>query len=76
MTGVEVDLTQLYTTIGGVLGTPAAIAICWVINKIKSLEAEVAFLKADNAESKKTLADIRADVSFIRGVLVKTENPS
>lgn len=76
MTGTEVDLTQLYTTIGGVLGTPAAIAICWVINKIKSLEAEVAFLKADNAESKKTLADIRADVSYIRGVLDKTEKPS
>lgn len=76
MTGTEVDLTNLYTTIGGVLGTPAAIAICWVINKIKALEAEVAFLKADNAESKKTLGDIRADVSYIRGVLDKTEKPS
>ena len=76
MTGTEVDLTQLYTTIGGVLGTPAAIAICWVINKIKALEAEVAALKAENAESKKTLGDIRADVSYIRGVLDKTEKPS
>lgn len=76
MTGTEADLTQLYTTIGGVLGTPAAIAICWVINKIKALEAEVAALKAENAESKKTLGDIRADVSYIRGVLDKTEKPS
>lgn len=76
MTGTELDLTNLYTTIGGVLGTPAAISICWVINKIKALEAEVALLKADNAESKKTLGDIRADVSYIRGVLDKTENPS
>lgn len=32
------DLTSLYTTIGGVLGTPAALAFFWLWNKVKELE--------------------------------------
>lgn len=32
------DLTSLYTTIGGVLGTPAAIAFFYLWNKVKELE--------------------------------------
>ena len=33
-----VDLTSVYTTIGGVLGTPAALAFFWLWNKVKELE--------------------------------------
>ena len=33
-----IDLTSLYTTIGGVLGTPAALAFFWLWNKVKELE--------------------------------------
>lgn len=32
------DLTSLYTTIGGALGTPAALAFFWLWNKVKELE--------------------------------------
>lgn len=32
------DLTSVYTTIGGVLGTPAALAFFWLWNKVKELE--------------------------------------
>ena len=34
----DLDLTSLYTTIGGVLGTPAAIAFFYLWNKVKELE--------------------------------------
>lgn len=34
----NLDLTSLYTTIGGVLGTPAALAFFWLWNKVKELE--------------------------------------
>ena len=34
----SLDLTSLYTTIGGVLGTPAALAFFWLWNKVKELE--------------------------------------
>lgn len=34
----DLDLTSLYTTIGGVLGTPAALAFFWLWNKVKELE--------------------------------------
>ena len=33
-----IDLTSVYTTIGGVLGTPAALAFFWLWNKVKELE--------------------------------------
>lgn len=33
-----IDLTYIYTTIGGVLGTPAALAFFWLWNKVKELE--------------------------------------
>lgn len=33
-----IDLTSIYTTIGGVLGTPAAIAFFYLWNKVKELE--------------------------------------
>lgn len=32
------DLTSIYTTIGGVLGTPAALSFFWLWNKVKELE--------------------------------------
>lgn len=35
------DLTSIYTTIGGVLGTPAALAFFWLWNKVKELEKRI-----------------------------------
>lgn len=34
----SIDITSVYTTIGGVLGTPAALAFFWLWNKVKELE--------------------------------------
>lgn len=66
---MEGNAVDFYTMIGSLLGTPAAAALIYLYNKVKALEAEVKFLKTDNAELKKTTADIRSDVSFIRGKL-------
>jgi len=65
----EVDITQVYTTIGNVLGTPVAIAFFWVVSKIKELSTKVKILEKENSGFKQTLSDIRSDVSFIRGKL-------
>lgn len=65
----EVDIAQVYTTIGNVLGTPVAIAFFWVVSKIKELSTKVKILEKENSIFKQTLSDIRSDVSYIRGKL-------
>lgn len=65
------DLTEVYTTVGSVLGTPVAIALFWIFSKIKELTVKVKMLEDENAVFKQTLSDIRSDVSFIRGKLEK-----
>lgn len=65
----EVDITQVYTTIGNVLGTPVAIAFFWAVSKIKELSTKVKILEKENSVFKQTLSDIRSDVSYIRGKL-------
>lgn len=64
-----IDLTQMYTTIGGVLGTPTAIFLFWMYSKVKELQTKVKILEKENSTLKSGLSDMRADVSFIRGVL-------
>lgn len=58
---------EIWTTVGGVLGTPAAIFIFWLYSKMNELANKVKILEQENRDSKMTLSDIRADVSFIRG---------
>lgn len=60
---------EIWTTVGGVLGTPAAIFLFWMYTKVNDLANKVKFLEQENRDSKKTLSDIRSDVSFIRGKL-------
>lgn len=66
-----VNLTEVYTTVGSVLGTPVAIVLFWLVTKVKELVTKVKILEKENSVAKQTLSDIRADVSFIRG---KMEN--
>ena len=66
-----VNLTEVYTTVGSVLGTPAAIALFWIFSKIKELTVKVKMLEDENAVFKQTLSDIRSDVSYIRGKFEK-----
>lgn len=66
-----VNLTEVYTTVGSVLGTPVAIVLFWLVTKVKELATKVKILEKENSAAKQTLSDIRADVSFIRG---KMEN--
>lgn len=70
-----VDLTQLYTTIGSVLGTPAALACFWVVSKIKELQTKVHLLETENSELKKDIGSIKVDVSWIRGNMEGKESP-
>lgn len=64
-----IDFSALYTTVGNVLGTPAALLCFWLVSKIKELSVKVKILEKENSVSKQTLSDIRSDVSFIRGKL-------
>ena len=54
-------------SIGKVLGYPAVILVMWLYSQVKELRHRVDVLEHDNNDAKKTLADIRSDVSFIRG---------
>ena len=65
----DINLSDIYTTVGNVLGTPVALAFFWVVNKVKELSVKVMMLEKENAVFKQTLSDIRSDVSFIRGKL-------
>lgn len=67
----DINLSDIYTTVGNVLGTPVALAFFWVVNKVKELNVKVQMLEKENAVFKQTLSDIRSDVSFIRGKLEK-----
>lgn len=67
----DINLSDIYTTVGNVLGTPVALAFFWVVNKVKELTIKVEMLEKENAVFKQTLSDIRSDVSFIRGKLEK-----
>ena len=67
----DINLSDIYTTVGNVLGTPVALAFFWVVNKVKELNVKVQMLEKENAVFKKTMSDIRSDVSFIRGKLEK-----
>ena len=58
---------EIWTTVGGVLGTPAAIFLFWTYSKVNDLANKVKILEQENRASKQTLSDIRVDVSFIRG---------
>lgn len=61
------DLTAIYTTIGNVLGTPAALVVFWVVSQIKDLKTKVKILEKENASLKECLTNIRVDVSWMRG---------
>jgi hypothetical protein len=62
-----INLGEIWTTVGGVLGTPAAIFLFYMYSKMNDLSNKVKILEQENRDSKMTLSDIRADVSFIRG---------
>lgn len=63
------DIGQVYTTVGQVVGTPAALLLFWVVSKLRELQTKIKILEKENSVVKQTLSDIRADVSFIRGRL-------
>ena len=69
-----VDLTAVYTTVGSVLGTPAALAFFWCVTRIRDLQAKVKELEAENNSAKADLSKIREDVSFMRGMMEGKES--
>lgn len=70
------NLGDVYTSVGKVVGTPAAIALFWIIGKLRELSIKVKKLEDENATFKQTLSDIRSDVSFIRGKLEQDNQSS
>ena len=67
-----INFSEVYTSIGNSLGVPVALAFFWIVGKIKELSTKVKILEKENSVFKQTLADIRADVSFIRGKMEGT----
>lgn len=65
----SVNLSEVWTTVGSVVGTPAAVFLFWMYNKVKELSTKVKILEKEGSLMKQTLSDIRSDVSFIRGKL-------
>lgn len=65
----SVNLSEVWTTVGSVVGTPAAIFLFWMYTKVKELSTKVKVLEEKNSLMDRTLSDIRSDVSFIRGKL-------
>ena len=51
----DINLSDIYTTVGNVLGTPVALAFFWVVNKVKELNVKVKMLEKENAVFKQTL---------------------
>jgi len=37
----DINLSDIYTTVGNVLGTPVALAFFWLVNKVKELTIKV-----------------------------------
>lgn len=64
---MDLDLQSIYTTVGQVLGTPAALLVFWAVSKIKELQSKVKTLERENASFKECLTTIRVDVSWMRG---------
>lgn len=62
-----IDLGGFYTTVGSILGTPAALVCFWVVSQIKELKTKVKILEKENASFKECLTNIRVDVSWMRG---------
>lgn len=71
-----VDVGSVYTTVGQILGTPAALCLFWVISKIKELQTKVKILEKENASFKECLTNIRVDVSWMRGNMEGKETNS
>lgn len=65
----EATIFDTITQIGGVLGTGASLVLFWLYNKIKEHTIKIENLEKENDSLKQTLADIRSDVSYIRGKL-------
>lgn len=61
------DFGGVYTTIGSILGTPAALVVFWVVSQIKELKTKVKILEKENAAVKEDITDIRVNVSWMRG---------
>lgn len=62
----DLDLTSLYTTIGGVLGTPAALAFFWLWNKVKELEKR---LEEGNTRFDKMDAELK-EINKSLGIII------
>lgn len=73
MESTGINFSEVYTSIGNTLGVPVSLAFFWIIGKIKELSTKVKILEKENSVFKQTLADIRADVSFIRGKMEGTD---
>lgn len=67
------ELLTIFSSISSILGPGAAIAVIYAIFTVRNLEKRVGILENENALLKRDISDIKADTSYIRGVLEGTK---
>ena len=67
------ELLTIFSSISSILGSGAAIAVIYAIFTVRNLEKRVGILENENALLKRDISDIKADTSYIRGVLEGTK---
>lgn len=69
------DKLKVFGDIGKVLGYPAMLLIFWLYIQVETLNKEMVEVKKESANMVVNLSNIRADVSYIRGVIEKRGSP-
>lgn len=64
---MESIIVDTLSHIGSALGIPAVIIAVWVIFELRTLKEKVRAMEDKNTTLEANLADIKADLAFIRG---------
>lgn len=64
---MESVVFEALSSIGSALGIPATIIAVWVIFEVRNLKEKVKEMEGKNTTLEANLADIKADLAFIRG---------
>lgn len=64
-----INIVEVVSSVGSVLGTPAACALLYLWNKTKQLEEKVNKTNDNQDELRKDMETIKSDLSYIRGLL-------
>lgn len=64
-----INIVEVVSSVGSVVGTPAACFLIYLWNKTKQLEEKVNKTNDNQDELRKDMETIKSDLSYIRGLL-------